>query len=54
MNIFGSNHAEVGSLDENLILQTAGKIKIRYGNKFIDLLEELDSIKKRLKKLENG
>lgn len=40
MNIFGSNHNEIGSLNENLILNTAGKIKVRFGSKFIDLLNE--------------
>ena len=36
--MFGSQ--EVGSLSENLILNTAGKVKIRYGQKYIDLLNE--------------
>ena len=40
MNIFGRNHNEIGSLNENLILNTAGKIKVRFGSKFIDLLNE--------------
>lgn len=40
MNIFGSNHNELGSLNDNLILNTAGKIKVRFGSKFIDLLNE--------------
>lgn len=43
-NLFGSNHSEVGSLSENLILNTAGKIKIRYGSKFIDLLDNQGNI----------
>lgn len=34
------NGQELGSLQENLILNTAGKIKIRYGSKYIDLLDE--------------
>ncbi len=29
----------LGSLDEHLTLQTKGKIKIRYGKKVIDLLD---------------
>ena len=31
MNIFGSNYEEVGNLSSNLVLQTAGKVKIRFG-----------------------
>lgn len=31
---------EIGSLSENLVLNTAGKVKIRYGQKYIDLLNE--------------
>lgn len=37
--MFGSNQHEIGSLDENLILNTAGKVKIRFGKKFVDLLD---------------
>jgi hypothetical protein len=44
MNVFGSNHNEIGSLSENLILNTAGKIKIRFGNKFVDLLDNQGKI----------
>ena len=40
MQIFNSQYTELGSLDENLVFNTKGKIKIRYGNKFIDLLDE--------------
>ena len=36
-NMFGN---EIGSLSENLVLNTAGKVKIRYGSKYIDLLNE--------------
>ena len=58
MNIFGSDHQEVGSLDQNLILNTAGKIKVRFGSKFIDLINENgelnfpNEILKKIKSLE--
>ena len=38
--MFGGSQQELGSLDENLILNTAGKVKIRYGKKFVDLLND--------------
>lgn len=40
LNIFGSNHDVVGTSQANLILRTAGKIKIQWGNKFIDLIKD--------------
>lgn len=45
LNLFGSNHSEIGSLSENLVLNTAGKIRIRCGSKFIDLLDNKGNIK---------
>jgi len=42
--IFNSNYEVLGSPDGNLILQTVGKIKIKWGNKYIDLLDENGNI----------
>lgn len=36
-NMFGN---EIGSLSENLVLNTAGKVKIRFGQKYVDLLND--------------
>lgn len=38
--MFGSSQCELGELNQNLILNTAGKVKIRYGQKFVDLLND--------------
>ena len=48
MKIFNSIYSEVGSQDENLLLNTKGKIKIRIGNTFIDLLDNNGKINKDL------
>lgn len=57
---------ELGSLDDNLTLKTKGKIKIQYGRKAIDLLDnngeiainpiilqEIEELKNRISQLEN-
>ena len=38
-DLFGNSVQEVGNLDKNLVLKTAGRIKIQFGRKFIDLLD---------------
>lgn len=40
IKLFGSNYEELGSSKTNLILNTLGKIKIRFGSKCIDLIDE--------------
>lgn len=40
LNMFGSSHNVVGESSSDLILRTRGKIKIQWGNKFIDLLKD--------------
>lgn len=57
MKIFSSNYQELGSLDQNLILNTQGKIKIRYGKKFVDLIDEngninVPNLEERISRLE--
>lgn len=51
MNIFGSNYSEIGSLSENLVLNTAGKVKIRFGSKFIDVLNEKGELNVKIPKV---
>ena len=47
-NMFGN---EIGSLSENLVLNTAGKVKIRYGQKYVDLLNEKGEINIKMPKI---
>lgn len=54
MKLFGSEYEELGSLDKNLVLNTAGKVKFRYGGKFVDLdLELLEKLPKIIEKLKS-
>ena len=39
LTMFGKTYNTVGSADSNLLLQTRGDLKIRWGNKFIDLVK---------------
>lgn len=41
----------IGSLSENLVLNTAGKIKIRYGQKYVDLLNDKGEINVKIPKI---
>lgn len=42
---------EIGSFGENLVLNTAGKVKIRFGQKYIDLLNDKGEINVKFPKI---
>lgn len=48
LKIFNSNYEEIGSLNKNLVLNTQGKIKIRFNKKFIDLLDNNGNINAKI------
>ena len=39
-NMFGSSYEVVGNSTADLLLKTSGKVKIQWGNKFIDLIKD--------------
>ena len=39
VNIFGETQGEIGSLEKNLVLRTKGQVYIRFGRKYIELLD---------------
>lgn len=38
-NMFGRSYSEVGSSDSDFVIKTRGQVKIKWGNKFIDILK---------------
>lgn len=51
LNIFGKNQEEIGSLDKNLVLRTQGRVYIRYGKKYIELLDSQGNINVKIPKV---
>lgn len=51
LNIFGKNQGEIGSLEKNLVLRTRGQIYIRYGKKYIELLDSNGNLKVKVPKV---
>ena len=51
LNIFGKNQEEFGSLDKNLVLRTKGKVYIRFGKKYIELLDDKGNLNVKIPKI---
>lgn len=51
LNIFGKNQGEIGFLDKNLVLRTKGRVYIRYGKKYIELLDDKGNINVKIPKV---
>lgn len=51
INIFGKSQIEMGSLEQNLVLRTKGQIYIRYGKKYIELLDKKGNLNIKIPKI---
>lgn len=51
VNIFGETQGEIGSLDKNLVLRTRGQVYIRFGKKYIELLDSNGNLNVKIPKV---
>lgn len=51
LSIFGKNQGEIGSLDKNLVLRTKGQVYIRFGKKYIELLNRKGELNVKIPKM---
>ena len=51
LNIFGKNQGEIGSLDKNLVLRTKGRVYVRFGKKYIELLDDKGNLNVKFPKI---
>lgn len=53
LNIFGKNQGEIGSLEKNLVLRTKGQVYIRFGKKYIEVLDKNGNLNVKIPKIFN-